>query len=280
MRRATPIADPKHVVITGATSGLGRALAIGYARPGRMLSLAGRNAARLEEVVAACRSEGADVNNATLDVTDAAAMEAWLARRNDKLPIDILIANAGLGGAAAIAPPTGEDGPQARDILSVNTLGVINTVTPVTPRMVARGQGQIVIIGSIQDSFGVPQSPVYCASKAAVQIYSEGLRRLLSEKGVGVTVVRPGFIDTPMSQSLDMPRPFCWSPDRAAKKVIGDVRKGASQITFPWPLRLLLGLQKIVPVWLTDQVIAKSMRMGWAPPTLPDADGPDQRRKR
>ncbi|MFY0596612.1 MAG: SDR family NAD(P)-dependent oxidoreductase [Cognatishimia sp.] len=280
MKRATPITDPKHIVITGATSGLGRALAIGYARPGRMLSLAGRNTARLEEVAIACQSAGAEVHTVTLDVTDAAAMEAWLAQSDSARPIDILIANAGVGGAAALAPPTGEDGPQARNIFSVNTVGVINTVIPVTPRIVARGRGQIVIIGSIQDSLGVPQSPVYCASKAAVQIYGEGLRRLLAVQGVGVTVVRPGFIDTPMSQSLAMPRPFCWSPERAAEKVINEVRKGAAQITFPWPLRLFLGLQKFAPVWLTDFVIARSMRMGWAPPALPDPDEADQRRSR
>ncbi|UZD90342.1 SDR family NAD(P)-dependent oxidoreductase [Cognatishimia activa] len=275
MRRATPITDPEHVVITGATSGLGRALAIGYARPGRMLSLAGRNAERLEEVATACERAGANVHTATLDVTDAAAMEAWLARCYDALPIDILVANAGLGGAAALAPPSGEDGEQARNILSVNTVGVVNTVTPATPKMVARGRGQIVIVGSIQDSLGVPQSPVYCASKAAVQIYGDGLRRLLSEKGVGVTVVRPGFIDTPMSQSLAMPRPFCWTPERAAEKVMAGVGKGAAQITFPWPLRLVLGLQKFAPVWLIDFVVARSMRIGWAPPGSPDADGTD-----
>lgn len=259
-----PSRAPRHVLITGATSGLGRALAEGYAQGGRRLSISGRDKERLDSVAAGCRDAGADVNATILDVTDEQAMEKWIVECDQLQPIDILIANAGIGGAAVVPPKTGEDGALARHILSVNTLGIINTVTPVTPRMIARGRGHIVMVGSIQDSIGVPQSPIYCASKAAVQIYADGLRRLLYDQGVSVTLVRPGFIDTPMSRSLEMPRPFCWSAEHAADRVIAGISKRVGQITFPWPLRLLFGLQKFAPVWITDLVIKQTTRHGWS----------------
>ena len=261
---------PRHVLITGATSGLGRALAERYAQSGRLLSISGRDQERLDSLTTTCRDAGAEVHATTLDVTDHQAMEKWVIERDQHQPIDILIANAGIGGAEVVPPRTGEDGALARHILSVNTLGIINTVTPITPRMIARGRGHIVMVGSIQDSVGVPQSPVYCASKAAVQLYAEGLRRLIAEQGVSVTLVRPGFIDTPMSRSLSMPRPFCWTAERAADRVIADIAKKARQSAFPWPVRLLFGLQKLAPVWITDLVIKQTTRHGWK-----NADGSD-----
>ena len=252
---------PSHIVITGASGGLGRALAEYYAAPGLTLSLSGRNAERLEEAAAACRARGAIVDTQRLDVTDAEATETWLTQRDDTLPVDILITSSGLGGAAVVAPPTGESGALARDIVSTNTLGVINAVTPLLPRMAERRRGHMVLIGSIQATIGMPQSPVYCASKAAVQIYGDGLRRLMHQHGVRVTNVLPGFIDTPMSQSLDMTRPFCWTAEKAARRIAGAVARGAPQYIFPWQLRLSIAAQKFLPITISDwimMVIARS----------------------
>ena len=111
-----------HLVLTGASSGLGRALALHYATPGRRLSLSGRDGARLDAVAEACRALGAIVETAQVDVTHAEAMSDWLCRQDDVAPVDVLIANAGLGGRAALAPRGGEDGAQARALLAVNTL--------------------------------------------------------------------------------------------------------------------------------------------------------------
>ena len=255
---------PDHVLITGATSGLGGELARRYAVPGRTLSLAGRDAARLSEVAAACRDSGAEIHATLVDVTDAEAMERWVAERDEALPIDILIANAGIGGIAVVPSPSGEDGALARRIVTVNTIGVINTVAPALPRMTSRRRGHIVMVGSISGSVGLPQSPVYCASKAAVQVYAEALRRLLADQGVKVTLVLPGFVDTPMSRSLDMPRPFCWPAERAARRIVSDVARGARQCVFPWPLRLVIASQNYVPAWLTDVVLRQTLRHGWS----------------
>ena len=257
---------PSHIVITGATGGLGRALAEYYAAPGRTLSLSGRNAERLAMAEAACRARGASVDGQILDVTDAEATQAWITRRDDALPIDILITSSGLGGAAVVAPPTGESGQLARDIVSTNTVGVINAVTPLLARMAERRHGHIVLIGSIQATIGMPQSPVYCASKAAVQIYGDGLRRLMHQHGVRVTNVLPGFIDTPMSQSLDMARPFCWSAEKAAERIARAVARGAPQYVFPWQLRLSIAAQKFLPITVSDWIMMAIAR-SFAPAT-------------
>lgn len=266
---------PAHVLITGATGGIGQALATHYAAAGRILSLTGRDTARLAEIAAQCAARGAQVVAEPLDVTDAHTLEAWIAARDDALAIDLLIANAGIGGAAVVPSAAGESGRLAREILSVNTFGAVNTVTPVLPRMVARRRGHIVMIGSISGSIGMPQSPAYCASKAAVQIYADALRRLVGPHGVRVTAVLPGFVDTPMSRSLDMPRPWCWPADRAARRIARDVARGARRSVFPWQLRTAIALQGYLPLALTDFVLARSARRGrWTGPgTAGDSDG-------
>jgi short-subunit dehydrogenase len=252
--------SPRHVLITGATSGLGWALSELYAAPGRRLSLIGRNVERLAAIADLCAGKGAEVEFAPIDVTDAPAMHAWLIGRDQSLPVEVLIANAGLGGAAAMPPPSGEDGELARQIIAVNTVGVINSVTPLLPRMVERQRGHIVLVGSISGAIGLPQSPVYCASKAAVQIYGDALRRLVRKKGVRITNVLPGFIDTPMSQSINLPRPWCWSAEKAARRIVRDVAAGKGQCVFPWQLRLSIGLQNYLPTTLTDLVLSASHR--------------------
>ncbi|MGE0578450.1 SDR family NAD(P)-dependent oxidoreductase [Reyranella sp.] len=250
----------RHVAITGASSGLGRALAELYAAQGCRLSLAGRDPGRLAAVAAACRARGAEVDACTVDVVDPAAMHDWLVARDADCGIDILIANAGMGGSAVLPPPHGEDGALARRILSVNTAGMINSVTPLLSRMVSRAAGHIVLVGSISGAIGLPQSPVYCASKAAVQIYGDALRRLVREHGVRVTNVLPGFIDTPMSRSLGMARPWCWTADRAARRIARDVARGRPRCIFPWQLRWLIALQSLLPLWLSDAVLSAASR--------------------
>jgi short-subunit dehydrogenase len=251
---------PSHIAITGATGGLGQALAKHYAASGRVLSLSGRDAERLDQIGAVCRDKGAQVHTQRVDVTDADATEAWLLGRDSDHPIDMVITSSGMGGAAVISPPTGEPGRLARDILMTNAFGVINAVTPILPRMIERRRGHLVLIGSIQAMIGLPQSPVYCASKAAVQIYGDGLRRLVRRHGVRVTTVLPGFIDTPMSRSLAMDRPWCWPADKAAGRIARDVARGAARSIFPWQLSLLIGLQNGLPVSMTDFIMARIAR--------------------
>ena len=202
-------------------------------------------------------SKGAEVATKTLDVTDADAMADWLGERDAARDVDLVIANAGMGGSRVLPTLSGEGGDLARAIVSVNTLGVINTIAPILPRMVARGSGHVAIIGSLAGAIGLPQSPAYSASKAAVHIYGDGLRRLVGRQGVRVTVVLPGFVDTPMSRSLAIKRPFLWSAERAADRIARDIARGAARSVFPLPLRLAVGLQHYLPGPLVDMILGQ-----------------------
>ena len=250
------------VAITGATSGLGWELAKVYASKGNSLLLSGRDPDRLEEISMTCSELGADVVSNKIDVTDTQAMESWLTTADRESPIDVVIANAGLGGADVMVADHGESSQLARQIIEVNSIGVFNTVTPLIPKMAKRGAGHIVIIGSISALNGLPQSPVYCASKSALKVYADAIRRLLKPQGVQVTSVLPGFVDTPMSRSIGLPRPWLWTSEKAAMRIMRDVERGAAHCIFPWQFRFLIGLQNLLPTAIGDQVLRLSIKLG------------------
>lgn len=249
---------PRHVVITGASGGIGRAVALRYAAPGVTLSLAGRDPARTASVAAACQERGARVASALLDVVDAAALAAWLETRDDALAIDTIIAAAGLGGRDAMAGPAGESLEQATRLFGTNMMGVVNTLAPLLPRMVARRQGRIAVIGSMAGWLGMPQGPAYSGSKAAAALYADGLRRLLTSSGVRVTTVLPGFVDTAMSQSLGGPQPWRWTPERAAERIVAAIEAGERRCIFPWQMRAAFWLVSLLPTPLLDRVLVQS----------------------
>jgi short-subunit dehydrogenase len=199
---------PDHVVITGASSGIGAALARAYSRPGVRHSLLGRDQTRLTQIALDSRIRGADVKVHSCDVFDAPGMESWLLEVDSLHPVDLVIANAGIGGSKALAQNSLEAGDVARRILSTNVVGVVNTVTPLLPRFVARGHGHIAIVSSLAAFLGLPDCPAYSASKAALRIYGDALRRLVGPQGVDVSVICPGFINTPMSASLPFRPPL------------------------------------------------------------------------
>ncbi|HRJ68119.1 MAG TPA: SDR family NAD(P)-dependent oxidoreductase [Beijerinckiaceae bacterium] len=259
----------RHIVITGASSGIGRALAEHYAGPGVMLSLTGRNAERLAAVVRGCEARGAMVASSLIDVTDRVTLADWLESRDTVQSVDVVVAAAGIGGAEVVPEARGESADLAGRIFATNTLGVVNTVAPLLARMVARRTGAVVVIGSIAGRIGLPQSPAYSASKAAVHIYADGLRRLVASSGVSVTSVVPGFVDTPMSRSLAMSRPFCWSADRAARRIARAIERRERRCIFPLPLRIATALHHFVPLALLDRVLGRAntvIRPGRADP--------------
>ena len=249
------IPPSSHVLITGASSGLGAALAIRYAAPGRRLSLFGRDRVRLDEVAEACNHRGSVADRYVCDVCDAGAIAHFLKAADDQAPVDLLFANAGIGGASSLTANTEDPLAQAHDLMETNVLGMLNTIVPLLPNFMARRHGHIVLIGSIAGLVGLPQSPAYCASKAAVHVYGEGLRRMLGPFGVGVTVVCPGFVDTPMSASLPTPRPFLWSADRAAAHIARAVAQRRRRLVFPWQLRWAASLAAILPSAVVDRLM-------------------------
>ena len=247
---------PRHVVITGAGSGIGAALARHYAKGGTRLSLMGRNAARLDLIAMECRDRGAKVTIHAGDVTSSEEMAAWLGSCDDDLGVDLVIANAGIGGDLVLAGPSGESLARAGLILDTNIKGVVNSISPLLPRMVARRHGAIVIIGSLAGLIALAESPVYCASKAAVRLYGLSLHRLLKPKGITVSVASPGFVDTPMSASLQRPLPFLWTAERAARHIAAGTAKGKREIIFPWQLALAARLARLLPQSWVDRILA------------------------
>ena len=247
----------RHAVITGASSGLGMALAIQLAGRGARLTLIARDESRLGTCAQQCRLGGARlVQQLVADVTDPDLMRARLREVDASEPIDIVIANAGLGGSAVLAPSTAESPDLARAIFDVNVLGIVNTVTPLIERMVARKSGHLVLISSMAAYQGLADSPAYSASKAAVRIYGEGIGRLLGPHGIRVTVACPGFIDTPMSRSLPFAQPFLCSADAAAQSIIRAVDRNRREVAFPWQYLWLARLADILPRSLTDLILA------------------------
>ncbi|HVR62101.1 MAG TPA: SDR family NAD(P)-dependent oxidoreductase, partial [Polyangia bacterium] len=240
------------------SSGLGAALARHYARRRCALSLFGRDEERLEETARDCRAAGAVVVSYACDLRDGCGAARQLVAADLHAPVDVLLANAGVGGARALARGAGETVEQARALVDNNLLTVINTVAPLAPRMAARGDGQIVLMGSIAGLVGLPHAPVYCAAKSAVHLYGEALRRRLHGSGVGVTVVCPGFVDTPMSASLPTARPFLWSADRAAARIAAALEKRRRVLIFPWQLRWAVAAARLLPAALVDRLIAAS----------------------
>lgn len=242
---------PRRLLITGASSGLGAALAQAYAAPGVTLVLGGRDEDRLAAVGAICEGLGATVERALIDVTDAAGMAAWVTQADASGPLDLVIANAGRsGGTGAGAEP--ED--QARAILAANLDGVLNTVLPVLPAMRARARGQIAIMASLAGFRGFPGAPAYCASKAAVKSWGESLRGWLAAEGVAVSVICPGYVRTPMTAVNRFPMPFLMDAPRAAAIIRQGLAHNKGRIAFPWPMALGAWLIGAMPDALADRL--------------------------
>jgi short-subunit dehydrogenase len=234
------------ILITGASSGIGKALARRYAREGCRLGLLGRNKERLAEIVRECRALGAEVADAAIDVRDRAALLAWIEEFDRIAPVDLVIANAGImegtrpGGD--IEPPDA-----AYRLIETNVLGVLNTVQPLLPKMMARGRGQIAIISSIAGFTPLADAPSYSASKSAVINYGLSLRDLLAPRGVRVSVICPGYVDTPMMQRESGPKPFKMTSEKAAALICRGLDRNRALIVFPLLFGLMTRIGGLVP---------------------------------
>ena len=245
----------RSILITGASSGIGRALALAYARPGVSLLLTGRDSQRLDSTASAARARGADVTTGLLDVRDQAAMAHWITEADTRHPIDLVIANAGITTGLA-SQQLAEEPAAVRAITAINLIGVFNTVEPVIAPMCARGRGQIAFIGSIAGIRGLPYSPAYCATKAAVHAYSESLRGRLAARGVQVSLIIPGFVKTPMNENIASIKPLEITDAQAALIIRRGLEKGKSVIAFPQLLSLLARIARILPASLVDKIMA------------------------
>ncbi len=246
--------SPKTVLITGASSGIGAALALAYAGPARTLVLWGRSEERLRTTAEHCRAQGATVETACFDLTEFSQLVGRLEAADRRSPFDLAIFNAGLGGSL----PHGD---AAQDVAAAELMASVNFTAPIVGAnllarlMAERRHGHIVLIGSIAESFPLPMSPVYVGTKAGLALFAEALGLRLARFGVRVTLVSPGFVDTPMSRSLEDPRPFLISADQAAAIIARQIERGKRRIVVPWQFAVVRGLANLLPRALLRTVL-------------------------
>ena len=247
--------NPQCILITGASSGIGTALAQYYAAPDVILALTGRNQERLDKVCEQCKEKGAEVHSAILDVINRDAMHSWLIEQDNKTPFDLVIANAGISGG------TGgndlEPFEQVRMIMDINFTGLLNTVEPLLPSFVSRGKGQIALMSSLASFSGWPGAPAYSSSKGAVRFYGESMRGNLAKLGVEMNVICPGFIRTPMTDVNDYPMPFMMDADKAALIIAKGLEKNKGRIAFPWQTFALAGFFGMLPHFISSWIFNK-----------------------
>lgn len=223
---------PQRVLITGATGAIGQALAKAYARPGCALFLHGRQAAVLQALAEHCQAQGAAVTTAAFDLRDGARLDAWLSGLG---ALDLVIVNAGLNTHIG---PQGEPEPwtEVEALIEVNLKAAMRIVHGVLPAMRARGSGQIALVSSLAGYFGLPVTPTYSATKAGLKAYGEALRGWLAPQGIRVNVIMPGYVRSPMCDEMPGPKPFLWTPERAARVIQRGLARDEARISFPFPL--------------------------------------------
>ena len=236
------------ILITGASSGIGAALARLYAREGTSLVLTGRDRTRLEAVAQECRERGADIRTRTIDVRERTEIGAWIRELDNATPLDLVIVNAAVnGGNPSGGLETEETAFETADI----NLGVsLNVMLPCVTLMSARGRGQIALISSLAAYAPLPDAPAYSGAKAALLAHGLALRQKLKPLGVRLSVVTPGYVKTPMGGVIKGWRPLEMSADEAAARIARGLEQDRDVIAFPAILAALARGALLVPEWL------------------------------
>lgn len=256
---------PEHVLITGASVGLGAALARACAAPGVTLHLSARAPARLDEVAAACRAKGATVHPVGLDVRDAGGMAAWITGAGR---LDLVLANAGIGAGTGDGFESAAD---ARAIFDTNVTGVLNTALPAIEVMAAqipgRGglRGRVAVLASMAAFIAGPSAPGYCASKAAVQRWAEARDASERKRGIRLHAICPGFVRTAMTARNDFPMPWLMEPEEAARRTLAGIAAGHLRVFYPKRLYAMTRLVGALPPSWQNHLLMK------APPKKPSA---------
>ena len=243
----------KNILITGASSGIGEALALHYAGSAQTLFLCGRNKKRLESVAKQCRAEGCEVFAEVIDVTDRTAMEKWIDNCEKQAPLNLVFANAGVA--------TLEETPEnVYNTFNTNIFGVLNTVIPFIEIFKNRPNPRVktsAITSSIAGYHGLMTCPSYSASKACVKAWGEALRLSLKPYNINVSVICPGFVRSRITDKNTCPMPFLMDAPRAAEIIAARLERNVGIISFPWPMRLVSWFGSILPNWLSEFIYSK-----------------------
>jgi len=243
-----------HVGITGASSGIGRALAIALSRQGASVGLISRRHFELLKLENSLRLEGGKVASCPADCRNPNEMDEAIKKLESALgPTDVMVASAGVGYPTAIDLTNLE---QTTETFETNVLGVIHAFRAVLPGMIHRKSGQLAAVSSLAAFKGFPGESAYCASKAAVNTFLEGMRIRLKGTGVVVTTICPGFVKTPMTDINNFHMPFLVSADSAAQKIMKALENRKSVACFPWQVSALVGLLRLCPDRLIQWLFA------------------------
>lgn len=244
--------NPKSILITGGSSGIGAALAMEYAAEGVNLYISARNQNRLEAIAVACTAKGAKVEAKVIDVTNKEEMKNWISKTR---PLDLVIANAGIGKSFKYEDDLAE---MTQEIFDINLNGVFNTVHPAIKIMKTQGFGQVALISSIAGYRGMPSAPLYSASKVAVKAYGEGLRGFYHDHNIEVNVICPGFVKSRITDKNDFSMPFFMEAPKAAKIIRRGLERNKGLITFPWQMRFIMGAMiRFVPEFLLEKILMR-----------------------
>lgn len=245
------------VFLTGASSGIGEGLAVALAKKGTTLGLLARRKDLLYKLKKDCEKAGGTARVFACDVTDEDAVQ----RAVDDFVyefehIDILIANAGIGGnnkeTRALQPLA------VKKVIDINLLGAVNSVHAVLPQMLKRGHGHLVAISSLAGFRGLPKSAAYSASKAGMTAFFESVRLDVKHMGIDVTIIQPGFIRTPLTAGREAKMPFLMHLDDAIPLFLSAIEKKKRFAAFPWRLATIVRMGRIMPAWLYDRIAGRA----------------------
>ena len=247
----------KTVFLTGASSGIGEALAVALAKKGAILGLVARREELLNELAVKCEAVGGTARFFSCDVVDSSALHAAAERFRDEFGhIHIMIANAGIGGNNK---ETRDYDPEAvKNLIDVNLLGAVNAIHAVVPAMLERGSGHLIGISSLAGFRGLPKSAAYSASKAGMTAFFESVRLDVAAKGVDVTIIQPGFIRTPLTAARANTMPFLMELDDAIPHFIKAIEKKKKFAAFPWQLATIVRAGKFMPSWIYDRLAGRA----------------------
>jgi len=246
----------QNIMITGASSGIGEALAMRMSNENTRLLLLARNIDKLSNVATNCEKLNAEVFTHAADVKQIPELQQLIQDIDAEYPIDIIICNAGVTNGI------GENGEaesweEISHVIDTNLYGVLASLNPLISSMQDRKKGQIVINSSLAAFYGMAVTPAYCASKAGVKGYGEALRGWLKHDNIKVNMVYPGFVKSALSDKFKADKPFMISAEKAADIIVNGIEKNKASISFPFPLNFGVWFLSAAPAGIADWIMGK-----------------------